>query len=81
MLMSDELLSFYPTIKDNTTNFVRYYLDHFEKIDRAFYLRYASCEQILMDDKHFLLYIMNGLKTVMLLSCITWTVGHVYSMD
>ena len=51
MLMSDELLSFYPTIKDNTTNFVRYYLDHFEKIDRAFYLRYATCEPILMDEK------------------------------
>ena len=51
MLMSDELLSFYPTIKDNTTNFVRYYLDHFEKIDRAFYLRYASCEPVLMDEK------------------------------
>ena len=51
MLMNDELLSFYPTIKDNTTNFVRYYLDHFEKIDRAFYLRYATCEPILMDDK------------------------------
>ena len=51
MLMNDELLSFYPTIKDNTTNFVRYYLDHFEKIDRAFYLRYATCEPILMDEK------------------------------
>ena len=49
--MSDELLSYYPTIKDNTTNFVRYYLDHFDKIDRAFYLRYATCEPILMDDK------------------------------
>lgn len=51
MLMSDELLSYYPVIKDNTTNFIRYYLDHFDKIDRAFYLRYASCEPILMDDK------------------------------
>ena len=51
MLMSDELLSYYPTIKDNTTNFVRYYLDHFDKIDRAFYLRYASCEPVLMDEK------------------------------
>ena len=49
--MNDELLSFYPTIKDNNTNFVRYYLDHFEKIDRAFYLRYATCEPILIDEK------------------------------
>ena len=49
--MNDELLSYYPTIKDNTTNFVRYYLDHFDKIDRAFYLRYASCEPVLMDEK------------------------------
>ena len=49
--MSDELLSYYPSIKDNTTNFVRYYLDHFEKIDRAFYLRYATCEPILLDEK------------------------------
>ena len=51
MLMSDELLAYYPVIKDNTTNFVRYYLDHFEKIDRAFYLRYATCEPILIDEK------------------------------
>ena len=49
--MSDELLSYYPSIKDNTTNFVRYYLDHFDKIDRAFYLRYATCEPILIDEK------------------------------
>ena len=51
MLMSDELLSYYPTIKDNTTNFVQYYLDHYDRIDRAFYLRYATCEPILIDDK------------------------------
>ena len=51
MLMNDKLLSFYPTIKDNTTNFVQYYLDNFEEIDRAFYLRYASCEPVLMDEK------------------------------
>lgn len=51
MLMNDELLLYYPVIKDNTTNFVRYYLDHFEKIDRAFYLRYATCEPILIDEK------------------------------
>ena len=51
MLMNDELLSYYPNIKDNTTNFVQYYLDHFKKIDRAFYLRYATCEPILIDEK------------------------------
>lgn len=49
--MSNEMLNFYPTIKDNNTNFVQYYLDNYEKIDRAFYLKFASCEPILIDDK------------------------------
>ena len=45
------MLNFYPTIPDNNTNFVQYYLNNYEKIDRAFYLRFASCEPILIDDK------------------------------
>lgn len=53
LLMNENILSLYPVIEGDTSNFIQYYLDHKHYIDKAFLLRYKDKCAMFIDTTSF----------------------------
>lgn len=51
LLMDATIASLYPSIEGNTSNFVTYYLDNYQKLDKVFTLKYSDKKAIFLDEK------------------------------